>query len=245
MYNYASGQRVFSRSSCTEPRDPAEDADAGRERASSPHGPLRLGASGVTERHFGRAIGAGGGASLGNPYRHGGLELEEPTMAAMFFIGLAASNPASRAAAQALAQRNNWGPLEIPSCLHREMRRDDPHKSPCIRHRRDTHSGRVVLRRHRKNVHRTVQTLARLSVNAREALAGPHNSFVSRRSRPNAVGGPVPAARPAQRANGQRSTGDVRQNTYRASTRPGRPAPAGAAGRGCELSRPAIEVSRP
>ena len=64
--NYASGHRVFSRSSCTEPRDPAEDADAGRERASSPHGPLRLGASGVTERHFGRAIGAGGGgASLG------------------------------------------------------------------------------------------------------------------------------------------------------------------------------------
>ena len=34
--NYASGQRVFSRSSCTEPMDPADDADAGRERASSP-----------------------------------------------------------------------------------------------------------------------------------------------------------------------------------------------------------------
>ena len=48
--NYASGHRVFKRSSCTEAIDPADDADAGCERASSPHGPLRLGASGVTER---------------------------------------------------------------------------------------------------------------------------------------------------------------------------------------------------
>ena len=69
--NYASGQRVFSRSSCTEPMDPADDADAGRERASSPHGPLRRGASGVTERTrrglpIGFAVaGGGGGASLG------------------------------------------------------------------------------------------------------------------------------------------------------------------------------------
>jgi len=77
VYNYASGQRVFSRSSCTEPRDPADDADAGRERASSPHGVFLFGASGVTERQWGRAIGAGsGGASLGHrtrfPRRAGG-----------------------------------------------------------------------------------------------------------------------------------------------------------------------------